>query len=370
MNVKSKKVSVILPIYGVEKYVRQTVQSVLNQTYRNFELLVIDDESPDRSADICKSFADDRIRLIRQANRGLAGARNTGIRQAKGAYLAFLDGDDLWHPEKLEKHVHHLDHAPDVGVSYSSSEFIDEEDTPLGIYQMPKLRDITIGHLICRNPIGNGSAPVIRKDVFEAIAFEDNLYGSTEEFYFDDNFRSCEDLECWFRIATTTPWLFEGIADVLTLYRVNSSGLSANLKNHLAHWERVIEKTRTYAPEVIAEWEHRARAYILRYLARRAITLRDGSMAAMYFNRAMKEYWQMIVEEPKRTLITGAATYLLWILPPPLYQWLETTGLKMIRQLQEKRLKQHQSLKVAARFHQNCDTKTVDPTPIAAMPQK
>ena len=370
MNESSKKVSVILPIYGVEKYVRQTIQSVLDQTYKNFELIVIDDESPDRSADICKSFADDRIRLIHQKNRGLAGARNTGIRQAQGAYLAFLDGDDLWYPEKLEKHVQHLEHAPNVGVSYSSSEFIDEEDTPLGVYQMPKLRDITIGHLICRNPIGNGSAPVIRKEVFEAIAFEDNLYGSTEEFYFDDNFRSCEDLECWFRIATTTSWVFEGIADVLTLYRVNSSGLSANLKNHLAHWERVIEKTRTYAPEVIAKWEHRARAYILRYLARRAITVKDGAMAALYFNRAMKEYWRMIVEEPKRTLITAVATYLLLILPSSLYQWIETTGLKMIRLLQEKQFKQHQSQKAAARFHQSSDTKAVDTTPIVAMPQK
>ena len=367
MNVDSKKVSVILPIYGVEKYIRQTIQSVLDQTYRNFELLVIDDESPDKSVDICKSFSDDRITLIHQRNRGLAGARNTGIRQAQGEYLAFLDGDDLWHPEKLEKHVRHLDQSPDIGVSYSSSAFIDEDDKPLGIYQMPKLHDITIGHLICRNPIGNGSAPVIRKEVFEAIAFEDNLYGSTEEFYFDDNFRSCEDLECWFRIATTTSWGFEGIADVLTLYRVNSSGLSANLKNHLAHWERVIEKTRTYAPEVIGEWENRARSYILRYLARRAITLRDSSMAAMYFNKAIKEYWQVMVEEPKRTFITGAATYLLWILPSPLYKWLETTGLKIIRQVQGKRLKQHQSQKTT--IFQNDDT-AVDAAPVAAMTQK
>ena len=348
MSIDGKKVSVILPVYGVEKYIRQTVQSVLDQTYDNFELIIIDDESPDRSIEICQSFADPRIKLIHQKNRGLAGARNTGIRNAKGQYLAFLDGDDLWHPQKLEKHVEHLDQSPRVGVSYSSSAFIDEEGRPLGIYQMPKLHDITTGHLICRNPIGNGSAPVIRRDVFDAIAFSENRYGTVETFYFDDGFRSCEDLECWFRIATQTTWDFEGIADVLTFYRVNSGGLSANLKNHLAHWERVIEKTRTYAPEVIGQWESRARAYILRYLARRAITLRDGAIAAMYFNRALFEHWRIAVEEPKRTLVTGAATFLLWLLPRSLYQWLETTGLKIIKWIQDQRLREYQGRSYAS----------------------
>lgn len=367
MSVDGKrKVSVILPIYGVEKYIGQTIQSVLDQTYKNFELILVDDESPDRSVEICHSFSDERITLIHQKNRGLAGARNTGIRHAKGDYLAFLDGDDLWDSEKLEKHVKHLDRSPTVGVSYSSSAFIDEDGVPLGIYQMPRLRNITIGHLICRNPIGNGSAPVIRREVFDAIAFKENRYGTVEEFYFDDGFRSCEDLECWFRIATKTSWVFEGIADVLTLYRVNSGGLSANLKNHLAHWEKVIEKTRTYAPDEIGQWENQARSYLLRYLARRAITLRDGSMAAMYFNRAIQENWRMILDEPKRTVITGTATYLLWVLPRPLYQWLETTGLKIIRQVQGKRLKQHQAQKAALRFSPNRDIAAVEPATVVA----
>lgn len=109
------RVSVILPVYGVEKYIQQTIQSVLDQTYQNFEIIVVDDESPDKSVEICQGFDDSRITIIHQKNRGLAGARNTGIRHAKGDYLAFLDGDDLWHPEKLEKHVYHLESSPNVG---------------------------------------------------------------------------------------------------------------------------------------------------------------------------------------------------------------------------------------------------------------
>ena len=155
-----KLVSVIVPTYNVEEYISRTINSILAQTYSNFELLIIDDESPDRSVEICQQFKDSRLKIISQKNRGLAGARNTGIRNAKGEYLAFLDADDLWLPKKLENHVQHLESSPTVGISFSRSAFIDINDRELGIYQMPKLKEITAEHLLCRNPIGNGSAPV------------------------------------------------------------------------------------------------------------------------------------------------------------------------------------------------------------------
>jgi glycosyltransferase involved in cell wall biosynthesis len=179
-----KKVSIIIPVYKAEKYIAATVQSALEQTYKNFEILIIDDGSPDRSIDICQQFADPRIRIIRQDNRGLPGARNTGIRHAKGEYLTLLDADDLWLPEKLEKHVLHLDNSPHVGVSFSRSAFIDDNGEPLGIYQMPQIEGITSAIVLCRNPISNGSAAVIKREVFDAIKFEDNLYGNVEDFYF------------------------------------------------------------------------------------------------------------------------------------------------------------------------------------------
>ncbi|PSB30594.1 glycosyltransferase family 2 protein [Stenomitos frigidus] len=338
-----KKVSVIVPVYGVERYISKTVQSVLAQTYENFELLIIDDESRDHSIDICREFVDSRIRIIHQKNRGLAGARNTGIRNAQGDYLAFLDGDDLWAPEKLEKHVAHLEHSKMVGISFSRSAFINEIGEPLGIYQMPKLTGITIPNLLCRNPISNGSAPVIRREVFEEIKFEENLYGDTEYFYFDDRFRASEDIECWFRIAIKTQWTIEGIPEALTLYRVNSNGLSASVFKQLDSWEKVIEKTRSYAPTLIAQWESPARAYQYRYLARRAITLRDGSTAVKLFHQALKNHWQILLEEPRRTLLTWAAAYLLWLLPQTLYYQLEGLALKTTETNQKRRLIQDQT---------------------------
>ncbi|HZV11070.1 MAG TPA: glycosyltransferase family 2 protein, partial [Novosphingobium sp.] len=91
-------VSVIMPVYNVEPYVAEAITSVLAQTYADFELIIVDDGGQDRSVEICQGFEDPRIRIVHQANRGLAGARNTGILAARGRYLAFLDSDDRWLP--------------------------------------------------------------------------------------------------------------------------------------------------------------------------------------------------------------------------------------------------------------------------------
>lgn len=341
-----KKVSVVIPTYRAEKYIATTLQSVLHQTYKNFEIIVVDDGSPDRSLEICRSFTDDRIKIISQKNRGLAGARNTGIRNAQGEYVALLDADDLWLPQKLEKHVAHLESNPDIGVSFSPSAFIDETGKPLGFYQITKIKDITPLDLLCRTPIGNGSAPVFRREVFEEIKFQDNLYGAVEDFYFDDHFRESEDVECWLRIAIQTNWKFEGIPEALTLYRVNSTGLSANLNKKLESWKKLIEKVRSYAPELMAEYEKPAMAYQLRYLARRAVTLKAGSVALELFHNSLSTYWRILIEEPKRTLVTGAATYLLYLLPQSFYSQIHNLSLKVTGANQKYRLQQ-QSRKTA-----------------------
>ena len=332
-----KLVSVIVPVYNVEKYIYETISSVLNQSYTKFELLIIDDRSPDHSIEICQQFKDIRLKIIHQENRGLAGARNTGIRHAQGDYIAFLDGDDLWLPEKLAEHVKHLDSCPHVGVSFSRSQFIDDDSQPLGIYQMPKLKDITPQHLLCRNPIGNGSAPVIRREVLEEICFQQKRHGKVEDAYFDEDFRQSEDIECWFRIATQTNWQIEGINDALTLYRINEKGLSANILKQLDSWEKLITKHRQITPELVKKYENRARAYQLRYLARRAIRLKDGNLAVKLVNQAISTDWQIILTEPYRTTLTLMAAYVLSFTPKYFYSFLEDYGIKidgLIQQLQ------------------------------------
>lgn len=338
-----KLFSVIVPTYKAQKYIAKTIKSVLAQTYPHFELIIVDDESPDQSVEICRQFQDPRLKIISQKNRGLAGARNTGIRHSQGDYLAFLDADDLWLPEKLEKHLQHLESSSQVGISFSRSEFIDSEDRSIGTYQMPKLKNITASYLLCRNPIGNGSAPVIRREVFTEIKFQDNLYGTVEDFYFDESFRQSEDIECWIRIAIATKWQIEGIPEALTLYRVNSEGLSADITKQLISWEKVIEKTYSYSPELVSRWEGRARAYQLRYLARRAVRFKDGNRAVNLVNRSLITHWAIVLSEPRRTLLTLGAAYLLKILPLPLYIRLENIGLTVTGFTQKSQIKREQT---------------------------
>ncbi len=322
-------VSVIIPMYNAEPYMKDAVLCVLNQTYGEYELLIINDGSTDASMDICQRFADPRIRILTQRNRGLAGARNAGIRHARGRYLAFLDADDLWDREKLERHVEHLNKNPDVGISYSQSVLMDDDGNPMGMKQKPKLKGVTPVDILCRNPIGNGSAPVIRREVFEQIGYVASLHGNNEEFYFDETFRQSEDIECWIRIATTTDWRFEGIDLPLTWYRINAGGLSANLDVQYDNWNRAIEKTRISAPEFIAQWGDRARAYQLRYLARRAVRSRNAHVAKKMIHRAVRTDFRIVLEEPGRTAITLGCSWLLSLLPRTIYQHIEMLFIKV-----------------------------------------
>jgi glycosyltransferase involved in cell wall biosynthesis len=336
-----KKISVIIPVYGVEKYIAAAVQSALDQTYSNFELIIVDNASPDRSIEICQQFTDDRIRIIRQANRGPAGSRNTGIRHATGDYITFLDGDDLWMPEKLAKHVAYLERHPHVGISFCYSEFIDANAHRLGIYMTSKkLKGIQPSDMLCRCPLGNGSVSVYRREVFAAIRFQDNLYGTVEDFYFDESMKSLEDVECWFRMAIKSPLAVEGIPEVLTLYRIHSSGGSANIQQYIHHMEAVIEKARCYAPEIIATCERPFRAYQLRYAARRAVSLHKGKLAVRYIHQAIATHWRLLLEDPQRTLVTLAAAHILALIPKPLYRVLQSCMMAIVGLLQHYRIKQ------------------------------
>ncbi|MCU7920003.1 MAG: glycosyltransferase [Candidatus Thiodiazotropha sp. (ex Epidulcina cf. delphinae)] len=326
-----KLVSVIIPVYNAAAYIHASVKSVLNQTHAEFELLIVNDGSTDNSLELCQQITDNRIRIINQCNRGLAGARNTGIRYARGCYLAFLDADDLWQLDKLERHVAHLDKNPEVGISYSQSYLMDDEARPMGLVQRPKLKDLAAADILCRNPVGNGSSPVFRREVFEDIKYSSPLSNRDYNLYFDEDFRQSEDIECWIRIAGTTQWRFEGIGLPLTGYRINAGGLSANLEAQYASWNRAIDKASGYAPALIDTWGDLARAYQLRYLSRRAIRSRDAKEAIRYIHSALRTDFRIMLKEPKRTSITLICAWLLSSLPVPLYRRLETQFISAVR---------------------------------------
>lgn len=306
-------VSIVMPVYNTAEYVCAAIESVLAQTFRDFELLIIDDGGQDTSLEICQNFDDPRIRIISQGNRGLAGARNTGIRHAQGAFIAFLDSDDLWEAGKLEHHVGHLRGEPSVGVSFAASRLINEQGDVLSIVQSPKLKNLKAQDIFLRNPVGNGSAPVIRREVFEEIASFNRARG--EHDYFDETFSQSEDIECWMRIALTTSWRFEGIEGAFTRYRINEGGLSANVIRQFQTWRRVRARVAELNPGFARRWADLSEAFQLRYLARRCIRMGDGSMAWTLVKDAVAASPALLVKEPAKTLTTLMAAAFLRFTP-------------------------------------------------------
>jgi glycosyltransferase involved in cell wall biosynthesis len=317
------KVSVIIPLYQTERYISQALASVLTQTETDFEVIVVDDGSWDCGPAIANATGDPRVRVITQANRGLAGARNTGIREARAPILAFLDADDIWHPDKLAAHLAHLNSNSEVGVSFSASRLIDDNGQPIGLIQRPTSPTFSAPEIFCRNPVGNGSAPVIRRATLDDIAFTDAKSGRS--CWFDESFRQSEDVECWTRIAATTQWQFGFIDKCLTDYRVNSAGLSANTVKQMETWERFRAKVASYAPTLEANYGNRAKAFQLRYLARRAIRADSSqsqtkSQALPMMLEAICLYPRLITQEPSRTITTLVASVAQQAVSPAVFE--------------------------------------------------
>lgn len=302
-------VSIVVPAYNTLKTLPETIASLCAQTYGDFEVIVVDDGSSDGTADWVLSHSDPRVRLVRQINRGLAGARNGGIIAARGDLIGFCDGDDLWEPEKLQKHVAYLTEHISVGVSYSASLLVDEYNQSLGLTQTPRIADVAAHHVLLRNPVGNGSSPVIRAATLREIAYRPA--GESRDWYFDETLRQSEDIECWVRIALTTGWEFGGLSEALTRYRIVAGGLSANLDKQFATWTVMADKVRVVAPDFAEKWLPAAESYQLRYLARRAISLGDGTTAAGLQRRAFRASLHPFVHEPVKTLTTLAATLVM-----------------------------------------------------------
>lgn len=304
--------SIIVPAYNVEKTLPETIAALLRQTFADFEIIIVNDGSSDGTAQLADSYQSDRrVRVIHQRNRGLAGARNTGVAAAEGQFIGFCDADDLWEPEKLVTHVIHLRRNPKVGVSYSGSALIDDAGALLGTAQRPRLEGITAAHILKRNPVGNGSAPVIRRDVFDAIAYRPQ-HETLRDWYFDETLRQSEDIECWLRIAITTDWTFEGVPGLLTRYRISRGALSGNTDRQFATWQQMIDKLTPLAPKLFAKHTKAARAYQLRYLARRAICDRDADHAITLVKAAFRQSLRPLIEEPVKSTVTLGAALVLY----------------------------------------------------------
>lgn len=183
-------VSVIMPTYNRAHLVGQSIQSVLDQTYRDFELIVVDDGSTDDTEQTVGRFSDPRIQYIYQDHRGIGAARNTGLRKAQGRYIAFLDSDDVWLPNLLEVGVPILEEHPAIGVVYAKAQAMDKYGKPMSQirgapqkYPGDALKSALYGDFLCI------IATLVRRECWDRVG------------PFDETLMAREDWDMWIRIA-------------------------------------------------------------------------------------------------------------------------------------------------------------------------
>lgn len=215
-------VSIITPNYNSEKFIAETIDSVLSQTYSNWEMIIVDDVSSDKGIEIAQKYinCDDRIKLIKlEKNSGPAVARNRAIEEAKGRYIAFLDADDLWSPKKLETQISFMNKRQ-CGLSYTSYNLINEDGVSLGKFIVPG--HISYTDLLKTNSIGCLTA-----------MYDTEVIGKT---YFPNIIKK-QDFALWLQILQRIDRA-EGVIESLATYRIRKVSVSSNkIKNTVFIWK-------------------------------------------------------------------------------------------------------------------------------------
>lgn len=212
------KVSVIIPAYNAAGCVRRAVDSVLAQSFRDFELLVVDDGSSDDTLEVLAAYGD-RLRPLAQANGGPAAARNHGLRQARGEYVAFLDADDHWRPDKLARQVQLLDARPEIGFCSSATDVVDAAGAPVCAWPCQPDAGPLPDILFLRGTVISGSTSGVLARRSLVLA----------QGGFDENLRGFEDPDLWIRLAARTGYVC--LAEPLTVVVRTPNSVSGNLAN-------------------------------------------------------------------------------------------------------------------------------------------
>jgi glycosyltransferase involved in cell wall biosynthesis len=216
----SPKISVIMSVYNCEKYLKESVDGILSQTFSDFEFIIINDGSADKSREILESYKDSRIRLFNNQNKGLTKSLNEAIGYSNGEYIARMDADDISLPERFEKQIKFLDANPECAMCGTWAEFIDEDGKYLRDYNTPVTDSEIKKEILFHNPFIHPSV-MIRKSVFEKVGL------------YDTSFRYAQDYELWTRIAIK--FKTGNIPEKLLRYRLLKEGItkSKNFKVRL-----------------------------------------------------------------------------------------------------------------------------------------
>ena len=226
------KVSVVMPAYNFGRFLGEAIQSVLDQTFEDFEVIVVDDGSTDNTKEVVSSFPDTRVRYIYQENRGVSAAQNVGISASRGEYIAFLGADDIWLPQKLELQERAMDSNPQAGVVYSDLYYLDSATgivtgTFFQQLKFPPPRGRVL-NWFTQQFFGHPSTLLVRRDVFARVGM------------FDEALSGAEDNDMLFRIASH--FEFEVICEPLIKYRRHASQVTQQTQIRLGPYIAYLHK--------------------------------------------------------------------------------------------------------------------------------
>ena len=255
-------ISVVIPAYNASKYIGETLASVLAQTLPPDEVLVIDDGSTDDTADVAERFGPP-VRVIRRANAKQAATRNFGVQEAKSEWVAFMDSDDLWAVDKLEKQMLELARNPKADLCYAARvHFIENDGVKQMLSVIPVPEASEIDKALARNTTFLPSAVVVRRSTFLASGG------------FDTQFKIVEDWDLWMRLLNSGT-IFAGCREPLLLYRIHLKGVSKNMDVWLAETDQVYRERIRPKFSWPRRWFHSSRIRS-EHLATAALTLRSG----------------------------------------------------------------------------------------------
>lgn len=296
-------VSVLIPTYNRARYLAEAVNSALNQTYRDSEVIIVDDGSEDETAGIVSTFSDARVRYIYQSNRGVSAALNTAWHAARGAYCAMLGSDDVWLPILLQELVPSLDSDPSLGFVYGRARGMDPHGNPLSqiLGVSPKfpdngLKSLLYGDTVC------GIACVFRRECIQRVGgFNESLVAN-------------EDWDLWIRIAEQYRFVY--CNKILAQYRIHPNSLTGGKSPYLG---RLVHDRVALIENYYARPNLSSDALQVESLARRNVYLDAGvrylavgkpRAAASYFSRAIRAHGNPLSSALR---VIGVALYYLYL---------------------------------------------------------
>jgi len=305
-------ISVILPVYNGEKTILETIESVLKQTFSDFELIIVNDGSQDKTLEIVDTIKDPRIKVFSYPNNGPNSSRNRGISKAKGEYISFIDADDLWTADKLEAQLKALQANSQAAIAYSWTDLIDESGQFLRRGAHINVSGDVYKNLLMINFLDNGSNPLIRRQALDEV-------GS-----FDESLTHAEDWDMWLRLAAH--YHFVAVPSPQILYRVYPNSNSFNVSKLEAGSLQVIERAFVQAPESLQHLKKHSICNIYKYLNFKALegppVQRRGLMAARFLCHAVRHDPTLLRRRVIWKILLKITTVIL--LPPQLAQVLIT----------------------------------------------